>query len=527
MEFTMDRMLHLMLTFARFVLHYSLFIWYGGKGKVVPPVKNPLLLKSATKLAREIREGKCKSKDVIQAYIDRILEVEPYINATAERCFEDALMKAREVDALVASGKYTKEQLSIEKPLLGIPVSIKCLLHVKNMPYTCGCLLFADLRAIEDAPTVAALKEAGAIVTTTTNVPELGIDMESGNKFYGTTCNPYDTNRTCGGSSGGEAALISAGGSLLGLGNDLAGSLRIPAHFTGIFSHKPSKGLVSNRGAFPFGLLGDPEECCNPELNKYITTGPMCRYAEDLIISMKVLALDNEVRMKFDHPVDFKRVKIYYLTEIQSPLVAPVEEDIADALKKAVSYFEKQYNIKPKEVKMPYLFDINKCTLSVLQPLFRDIKKSTIGRKEFGLNERMEFMKSLFGKSKIRCRTFLNFNSGENPLIYKESQSSYYQNMIENWMGEFKALLDEDSVLLMPTLPFTAPYHLETYPLLLSACYLSLFNILGLPATHCTLGLTKQGLPCGIQVVGCQNNDPLTIACAVELERAFGGWKLC
>ncbi|CAL1292219.1 unnamed protein product [Larinioides sclopetarius] len=511
----------------RSALHLVMRLFFKVKREVVPPVRNPMLLKSASILAKDIREGKCKSEDVIQAYIDRIQEVEPYINATADSCFLDALKKAKEVDTLIASGKYTKEQLSLEKPLLGVPISVKSLFHVKNMACTAGSLLFSDLKAIEDAPAVAALKTAGAIVITTTNVPEIGLDIETSNKLYGKTCNPYDTNRTCGGSSGGEAALISAGASVLGLGNDLLGSLRIPAHFTGIFSHKPSRGLVANQGAFPPQRPDELLEFSNPESSKYLASGPMCRYAEDLITSMKVLALDDAVRMKFDQRVDFKKVKIYYLTEIQSPLVLPVDKDIADGLQNAVSYFKKKCDTPPQEVKMPYLSDINRCVISVMMPIFKDTKALTIGPKGLRLNEKLEFAKSLFGKSKLCFKTFLNLNSSSIPLLYRKSQTSHYQKMIDKFTDEFKKLLDENTILLMPTLPVAAPHHSESLPVQLSICHTSLFNILGLPATHCPLGFTKKGLPYGIQIVGSQSNDPLTIACAVELEKVFGGWKSC
>ncbi|GFR03215.1 fatty-acid amide hydrolase 2-B [Trichonephila clavata] len=125
------RIVEYIFHFVRIIVHPLLAVWHGGKGKTVPPVQNPLLLKSATKLAEEIREGKLKSEDVIEAYIERISVVDPYINATVERSIDVALKEAREVDSLVASGKYTKEQLAVEKPLLGVPFSVKLLFSVK------------------------------------------------------------------------------------------------------------------------------------------------------------------------------------------------------------------------------------------------------------------------------------------------------------------------------------------------------------------------------------------------------------
>ncbi|GBM63769.1 Fatty-acid amide hydrolase 2-A [Araneus ventricosus] len=149
------------LSIVHFIAHCIYVLFYCGTGKVVPTVKNPLLLKSATKLAEEIREGKLKCVDVVQAYINRILEVEPYINATVDCCFLDAMEEARKVDSLIASGQYTKEQLADTKPLLGVPFSVKVLLLVKGLRCTGGSKLFADLKAGDDSPSVALMKKAG------------------------------------------------------------------------------------------------------------------------------------------------------------------------------------------------------------------------------------------------------------------------------------------------------------------------------------------------------------------------------
>ncbi|GIY18873.1 fatty-acid amide hydrolase 2-A [Caerostris extrusa] len=185
----------------------NLLVLFLFKGKIVPSVNNPLLLKSATQLAQEIRNGELKSEDVVQAYIDRIKEVEPYIHATAEKCFEDALEKAKGVDSLVSSGQYTKQQLADDKPFLGVPISIKALLLVKGVRSTAGYEPYSHLVAPEDAPAVGLMKNAGAIVITTTNVPEMGLNIDTMNRLYGATKNPYDTNRSSGGSSGMDRLL--------------------------------------------------------------------------------------------------------------------------------------------------------------------------------------------------------------------------------------------------------------------------------------------------------------------------------
>lgn len=507
---------HVTSTIIRFIIHHTLALLYWGKGKTVPRVKNPLLLKSAVKLAEEIREGKIKSIDVIQAYIERIEEVEPYINATVEQCFSAALEEANQVDLLIASERYSKEQLAEEKPLLGVPISVKVLLLVKGLRCTGGSVLFKALKAAEDSPSVALMKKAGAIIIATTNSAEMGMHFETNNILHGKTCNPFDTSKTSGGSSGGESALIAASGSVLGLGNDLLGSIRVPCHFTGLFGHKPTMGLVPNSGCHP---------APDPSMAHFLYTGPMCRYAEDLIISMRILSSQSGIPINFGQKVDFKNLKIYYMTEIRSPLITPVNSDIALAMESAVSYFTKNYNLEAKEVKMNSLYDANRAVINLVLSHVKDFKATLTAGKGNFINETLDFVKYLFGKSTLSKGPLTVLNASKIKLFFDKSKNPHYEKLVKSWEVEFDRLLDENAVLLIPTFPLTAPYHSEMTMLLPSTCYTSIFNVLGFPSTQCPLGFNSNRMPYGIQIIGRKNNDALTIACAIELEKAFGGWK--
>ncbi|XP_035214801.1 fatty-acid amide hydrolase 2-A-like isoform X1 [Stegodyphus dumicola] len=495
-------------------IHFLLAIVYWGRGKQVPPIENELLLKSATKLAQEIREGKLKSEDVMKAYIARIVEVDPIINATVERRFVDALQEAREADALIASGVYTEQQLAEEKPLLGVPLSVKVLLTVKGFRSTAASLLFKDVKAAEDAPTVAIMKNAGAIVLATTNSAEMGMNFETNNKAHGKTSHPYDTSRTSGGSSGGESALICAGGSVIGLGNDMLGSIRVPCHFTGLFGHKPTRGLVSADGCFPVP---------DPKIHNFIYTGPMCRYAEDLVTTMSVLTSQNEKPVKFGKQVNFSKLKLFYLLSEDVPLSFRPTEEYQEAIKKVISYFQTTYGVNAKEVKLPLLRSTNMIALHSLLSGVDDVAKVlTAGKKD--INKFTELLKFFVGNSTLTLGPVVAMSLGKFPLWYRESKVPYYKKLAQELDEQFDKLLDEQSVLIMPTFPFSAPYHHEIPVLLPSTWYTSVFNVLGLPSTQCPLGLNKHGLPLGIQIVSRRNNDPLTIACAVELEKVYGGW---
>ncbi|GBO40388.1 Fatty-acid amide hydrolase 2-A [Araneus ventricosus] len=206
-------------------------------------------------------------------------------------------------------------------------------------------------------------------------------------------------------------------------------------------------------------------------------------------------------------------------------MVVPVNKDIAQGLENAILYFKNKYDVNSKEVNMPSLFDAGRGVLSTIFHGIKDLKATLTAGKGTHINERLDFVKYFFGKSTFSNGPLITMNMSKMSMFYDERKVPHYKELLESWAKEFDGLLDDNTVLLMPTLPATAPYHTEMFYLLPSTCYTSIFNVLGLPATQCPVGYTSNGLPYGIQIVGRRNNDALTIACAVELEKAFGGWK--
>ncbi|GFU04954.1 fatty-acid amide hydrolase 2-A, partial [Nephila pilipes] len=220
-----------------------------------------------------------------------------------------------------------------------------------------------------------------------------------------------------------------------------------------------------------------------------------------------------------------EKLKIFYIKEIKSPLVPFVEADIASGLQNAISYFESQYNISAKELNLPLLFDLFRSGTTLLVNLFSDLEDVLSSGRGIHFNTKLDLLKSFFGKSTLSFMTLVLLNFTHFPLLYRRSKIPEYKRMVEDIRNELNKVLDEDSVLLLPTLPITAPYHHAGIALLGKMCYTGLFSYTGFPSTHCPIGYNKHGLPYGIQIVGSKNNDALTIACAVELEKAFGGWR--
>ena len=239
----------------------------------ITPPTNPILTLGAAEIARRIAGGEVSSREAASAFIDRIEAVDPQLNAVCWPMFDAARDAAARADEAQARG----EKLG---SLHGVPITIKECFHFAGTPSTMGLTALRNQMDASDGPLVARLKAAGAVVLGQTNVPQLMILHETDNPVYGRTNNPHDLSRTPGGSSGGEGAIIAAGGSPLGLGSDLGGSIRIPAHFCGIAGLKPTTFRLSKQGAVE-NLRGMESLHFQP--------GPMARQVEDLELAMGVM----------------------------------------------------------------------------------------------------------------------------------------------------------------------------------------------------------------------------------------------
>ena len=224
-------------------------------------------------LVRMIRAGELSSREVVEAHIRRIEVVNQSLNAIVVPLFEDAVKSASFADEMQARGQVLGS-------LHGLPVTIKEMFDVSGTPTTAGLTSLANTPASEDAPLVMQLRRAGAIVLGKTNVPQLGMFYESDNPLYGRTNNPWNFERATGGSSGGEAAIIAAQGSPLGLGSDGGGSIRQPAHACGICGIKPTSRRFTMRGHFP----------CPNWHSDWLQPGPLARSVADLRLALRALS---------------------------------------------------------------------------------------------------------------------------------------------------------------------------------------------------------------------------------------------
>ncbi|XP_015117790.1 fatty-acid amide hydrolase 2-A [Diachasma alloeum] len=482
----------------------------------LPPTKNPLLQLSATELAKKIRLQQVTSEAVVTAYIKRIKKVNPFINAVVDERYEDAVREARDCDKMLESGEVTIDEITMSKPLFGVPFTVKESCGLKGLSQT-GCTrVRRGIKAAEDSLIVASMRKAGAIPLCVTNTPELCSGFESANLVYGTTVNPYDGRHSAGGSSGGEGALIGAGASLIGIGSDIAGSIRVPSLFNGIFGHKPTPGIIPIKGHFPMSN--------GPKFQTYLALGPMTRFAEDLHLAVKVMSADCKQNLRLDDPVDIGKLNVFYMEDAGRAFgITPTNKDTRNAIFKAAQYFEK----RGAKVVKPEMDEMSE-TCEVATGVFfsmKDMPPILIpSNTKDNVNSTLELLKSLVGRSEFtKSAIFMSLVKDLNGLVCPSNVPICLQKL-EDLRVKLLKQLGDNGVFLYPTFTCGAPLVGQVVLNTSAGMYCLLCNLLGFPSTQVPMGLDAKGLPIGFQVFAAPHQDRLCLAVAKELEKAFGGW---
>lgn len=468
-----------------------------------------VLTASASELARRIRSGEVTSLEVVDAHIAAIRQRNPAINAVVATRFEEARQEARQADVAGDRGR----------PFHGVPCTIKESFALRGMPNTGGLSCRKSVVVERDATAVARLRAAGAIPLGVTNLSEGCMWLESNNVVYGRTSNPYDPSRISGGSSGGEGAIVGSGASPMGLGADIGGSIRLPAFFCGVFGHKPSGGLVPATGQHPIA---------ENQALRYLTTGPICRRAEDLWPFVEAIAgPDDEDRLceplELQPAGDGGKLNLSDLRvlDIRGNGFTRVDPALSEAQANVAAYLDSR-GAEVSRTRVETLkrsFEIwSGCMAHAADTSFAEV----LGGGP-AINIPREFLKWGAGRSEHTIAA-LGLAALEKLPLY---QGAYLDRMVEQGRGlqqELTELLGPRGVMLFPSFSRPAPKH--GWPMLrpLDAGYTAIINITEFPSTQVPLGFDRQGVPLGVQVVGIRGNDRLTIAVACELERAFGGW---
>ncbi|CAH1400816.1 unnamed protein product [Nezara viridula] len=486
----------------------------------LPRISSDALFISAKKLAEKIKAKDLRCVDVVEAYINRIKDVQPYINSVVQDRFEEALKEARAVDELVENSLVSELN---NKPLLGVPLTVKETIAVKGMSNNAARSRVKERKAERDAQVIESLREAGAIPLLVSNTPELCLYIETSNPRYGTTNNPYDLRRTVGGSSGGEVSLLASAASVIGVGSDIGGSLRIPAFFCGVFGHKPTPGYVPNDGHVPTST--------DPMWDYYFTLGPLTRYAEDLPLMLENMITEKSKvgKLRLDEDVDVSKLKIYFMYgEGPNSILQTVPNvECVRAIGLAISTLRDKYQCQVEEIKLTEFQDSVFLNSQILQMSGIENVYQTNDDKpdDWGWVRMVEVIlrKLLFRSSaSMSCILF-------GPLkklldLTPENVRGLVRQKVTKIQTTVTDLLGNDAVLLYPSFSEEAPMHNRLCSKILDISYLSIFNVLGMPVTQCPVGMTREGIPIGIQIAATPHHDRLSLAVARALERELGGW---
>ena len=471
---------------------------------------NTLLTSSAIDLAARIRTREVSAREVVEVHIQQAQRANPELNAIVVDRYDAARREATLADDRVRAGG---DDLP---PLLGVPCTIKEAFAVEGMPNSSGLVARKDRRCDRDAITVTRLRRAGAIPLGVTNVSELCMWMESSNRVYGRTNNPYDPSRIVGGSSGGEGAIIGCGASPFGLGSDIGGSIRMPAFFNGVFGHKPTGGMVPSSGQFPVAAEG---------ALRYLTTGPLARRAEDLMPLLRILAGPD--------PGDARCAPF----ELGDPAAVAIDSlrviSIADNGGVRVSSELQAAQQRCEEALARRGARVERRSISALRHSF-DIWSAALteaGGPSFSsmLGEGTEITPYRELAAWALRRSPHTLPAIALAMLEKvgkvmPARTRRFVEVGRRLRDELSALLADDGVILYPSYPSVAPRHLKPMMPPFQWVYTAVFNVMELPVTQVPLGLGRELLPLGVQVVARHGRDHQSIAVAMALEEDFGGW---
>jgi amidase len=476
------------------VLLLSLFLVLGiflGCGKNTAQTSlnsKPVYYQSATKLAKALKNGEISSVQLLDVYLKRIGRYNPKINAVVAMDVKAARIRAAAADAALAQGKSWG-------PLHGLPMTVKDVFEAKGMPATSGNSKLKNHLPKQNALAVQRLEDAGAIIFGKTNTPLFASDLQTYNKVYGVTNNPWDLSKTPGGSSGGSAAALAMGFTPLELGSDLGGSLRVPAHFTGVYGHRPSFGLVPRLGHIP-PMPGTVPPFIMPKLALFVV-GPMARSAGDLGLALEVLTTAGKSSEGFERPkllpapkkkLSDYRVAVWFKDQSGG---IDVDAQVQAGLKKAVEKL-KAAGVKVEEASPDF-------DLAQDRQLFLAFYRKIMARQ---LPD-----EPLYARQKKQQAKWAAFFKNYDVLLAPVTRTLAFPHNNKLDKKQRQVTVNGQKVRYLSNLGW---------------CLMAVTS--GLPATAAPVGFSQSGLPLGVQIIGDRFKDRTTIAFAKGMSKILGGF---
>lgn len=471
---------------------------------------------TASELARRIQARELTSVQVVQAFVRQIARCNPDLNAIVLLDGDAVLARAREADQALARGE-------VWGPLHGVPVTVKDTYATRGLRTTAGAAELADYIPEKDAVAVSLLRRAGAILLAKTNAATLAMDMQTTNVLFGTTNNPCDVTKTTGGSSGGCAAAVASHMSPLSFGSDLAGSIRLPAAYTGVWGLRPTHGVVSMQGHIP----PKPDE--TDGIKTMAVLGPLANSVGDLELALAVLAQSSPedatvapLRPRSAEPVAMAGLKIAYAEELGGmPVSAEIKQAIAqvvEALRAAGATVERA---EPKAFSYQRTWETWGALVGMQGGYERSNLARRIGRFFAGKSVRdiphqrrildpisvEGYMQALTEKAR-QTNALERFLSGYDAWIVPVSSvPAFAHHKHSRTFGIFNVY---DEPLLVDGKP--VPYYNATQS------YTSLFSVTEGPVVAMPVSRNAQGLPIGLQLVGRRFEDWHLLAVAKAME---------
>lgn len=445
-------------------------------------------------MAALIRKREISSVELVKLHLARIEHINPRLNAAVAVLASEALREAEAADARLRSGDPVG-------PLHGVPFSVKDSIELRRVRTTAGTLGFKNgPPAKADATLVARLRAAGGIPIAKTNLPDLLFSFETDNLIFGRTNNPYDRLRTPGGSSGGESALIAAGGSPLGLGSDCLGSVRVPAAFCGIASIKPTIGRLPRTGHVPPAGLW---------IEEFWQIGPMARYIDDLRLAMEILSGEDGVDWTAP-PVPLLEKPARRIAFFTDNGIARCEPAIIEAVRKCAGALEGA-GFEVEEAKPDGIDHCYEIEMSILGADGGDGIATYL--QLIGSGEVHPLLKN-FTDRFDRCR------GSAADLAARWAEWDAFRASVARFFQSYDAILCP--VYPRPALPHGASMLDENF---LGFSYTMAWSVAGNPAATVRCAADENGLPINVQIVANRWRDLTTLGLAAVIETHFGGYK--
>ena len=473
-------------------------------------------LKSTVEIASAILRGTLSSTETLERLIDRVDRFNSSLNAVVAMNLEPARGRARLADDALSRGE-------VWGPLHGLSMTIKDSFEVCGMPTTSGAPKLENHQPVRNATAVQRLIDAGAIIFGKTNLPIYADDVQTYNEVYGTTNNPWDPSRSPGGSSGGAAVALAAGLTPLELGSDIGGSVRNPAHYCGVYGHKPTWGIIPTRGHIP------PPPGTHAPLDLMVA-GPMARYPEDLSLALELIAGSEGVASlgwKVDLPgPQHATIGNYRVAAWLDDPACPIDSEVLDILGNAIDELARAgVTIVDDAQPIPKLAESHELYLQLLYAVYGAAYKGealeTLVQQATNAPDSKKYSDRFARGATQRHGAWMRANENRVALL-------------ELW----QAFFNDFDVLLTPVMPTAAFPHNQTgsinkrtfmvngqkRPYLDQLTWAGMVSLVHLPATVVPAGITRSGLPVGMQIVGPYMGDRTTLDFAQRMADVVGGF---